>query len=54
LKDVRLVLAAAEAANVPMPLASLVRDRLISGIARGYGEIDWSAVAKVAAMDAGL
>ncbi len=54
LKDIRLILAAGEAANVPLPLASLVRDRLISGIARGYGEIDWSAVAKVAAADAGL
>ncbi len=54
LKDVRLILAAGEAANVPLPLASLMRDRLISGIARGYGETDWSAVAKVAAADAGL
>ncbi len=54
LKDVRLILAAGEAANVPLPLASLIRDRLISGVARGYGEIDWSAVAKVAAEDAGL
>ena len=54
LKDVRLILSAGEAANVPLPLASLIRDRLISGIARGYGETDWSAVAKVAAADAGL
>ena len=54
LKDVRLILAAGEAANVPLPLASLIRDHLISGVARGYGEIDWSAVAKVAAEDAGL
>jgi 3-hydroxyisobutyrate dehydrogenase-like beta-hydroxyacid dehydrogenase len=54
LKDVRLILAAGEAANVPLPLASLVRDRLISGIARGYGETDWSAVAELAAGDAGL
>ncbi len=54
LKDVRLVLAAGEAANVPLPIASLIRDHLISGIARGYGETDWSAVARVAAEDAGL
>jgi 3-hydroxyisobutyrate dehydrogenase-like beta-hydroxyacid dehydrogenase len=54
LKDVRLVLAAGEAAAVPMPLASLVRDHLISGIARGMGEIDWSALSRVVAQDAGL
>jgi len=54
LKDVRLVLAAGEAAAVPMPLASLVRDHMVSGIARGMGEIDWSAIGRVAAQDAGL
>jgi 3-hydroxyisobutyrate dehydrogenase-like beta-hydroxyacid dehydrogenase len=54
LKDVRLILAAGEGADVPLPLASLIRDHLISGIARGYGELDWSAVAKVVAADAGL
>jgi 3-hydroxyisobutyrate dehydrogenase-like beta-hydroxyacid dehydrogenase len=54
LKDVRLILAAGEEARVPLPLASLIRDHLISGIARGYGELDWSAVCKVAAADAGL
>jgi 3-hydroxyisobutyrate dehydrogenase-like beta-hydroxyacid dehydrogenase len=54
LKDVRLILAAGEGAAVPLPLASLIRDHLISGIARGYGELDWSAVAKVVAADAGL
>ena len=54
LKDVRLILAAGEGANAPLPLASLIHDHLVSGLARGYGEIDWSAVAKVAAADAGL
>lgn len=54
LKDVRLVLAAGEAAAVPMPLASLIRDHMISGIARGMGEIDWSAIGRVVAEDAGL
>jgi len=54
LKDVRLVLAAGETAAVPMPLASLVRDHMISGIARGMGEIDWSAIGRVVAEDAGL
>ena len=54
LKDVRLVLAAGETAAVPMPLASLIRDHMISGIARGMGEIDWSAIGRVVAEDAGL
>jgi 3-hydroxyisobutyrate dehydrogenase-like beta-hydroxyacid dehydrogenase len=54
LKDVRLELAAAEALGVPLPIASLVRDQLISGIARGHGESDWSALARVAAENAGI
>ena len=54
LKDVRLELAAAEAAGVPLPIASLVRDQLISGIARGLGDSDWSALGQVAAENAGI
>lgn len=54
LKDLTLVLAAAQAAAVPMPSISVVRDRLLAGIAQGYGDLDWSALAKVAANDAGL
>ena len=54
LKDVRLVLAAAEEAAAPMPLASLIRDNLLSGVAQGMGEHDWSALARVAAQKAGL
>jgi hypothetical protein len=37
-----------------MPLASLIRDHYLSGIARGWGEIDWAGLARVAAVDAGL
>jgi 3-hydroxyisobutyrate dehydrogenase-like beta-hydroxyacid dehydrogenase len=54
LKDVRLILAAAEEAEAPMPIASLIRDNLISGVAQGFGELDWSAVARVAALKSGL
>jgi len=54
LKDVRLALAEAEAASVPMPSVSVVRDRLIAGIARGYAGLDWSALGRVAADEAGL
>lgn len=53
-KDMRLALAAAEALRVPMPLASLVHDRLQTVIARGGERLDWSAVGQLAAHDAGL
>lgn len=54
LKDVRLGLEAAEAAEAPMPLASLIRDHMIEAIAHGKGDADWSAVAEVSAEAAGL
>ena len=54
LKDVRSVLAAAEAKSVPMPVGSVVRDHFLSAIARGGAHLDWSALAKVSAEDAGL
>jgi 3-hydroxyisobutyrate dehydrogenase-like beta-hydroxyacid dehydrogenase len=53
-KDLRLALAAAETLRVPMPLASLVHDRLQTLIARGGEQLDWSAVGQLAAQDAGL
>ena len=53
-KDIRLTLAAAERLRVPMPLASLVHDRLQTVIARGGEQLDWSAVGQLAAQDAGL
>ena len=54
LKDLRLALEAAEAAEAPMPLASLIRDHMIEAIAHGKGDADWSAVADVSARAAGL
>ena len=54
LKDVRLALTEAENAGAPMPSVDVVRDRLITGIARGYGELDWSALGLIAAEEAGL
>jgi 3-hydroxyisobutyrate dehydrogenase-like beta-hydroxyacid dehydrogenase len=54
LKDVRLALAAADRAEVPMPAASLLRDRFLAGVATGRGEHDWSAVAALVAEAAGL
>ena len=54
LKDTRLALAEAEAAGVPMPSVNVVRDRLITGIARGYADLDWTALGLIAAQEAGL
>jgi len=54
LKDTRLVLQAAEAQSVPMPIASVVHDRFVTAIARGHAKRDWSVLGRVAAEDAGL
>jgi 3-hydroxyisobutyrate dehydrogenase-like beta-hydroxyacid dehydrogenase len=54
LKDVRLALAEAEAVDVPMPSVSVVRDRMITGLAHGYTEFDWSVLGLVAAEAAGI
>jgi 3-hydroxyisobutyrate dehydrogenase-like beta-hydroxyacid dehydrogenase len=52
-KDIRLTLAAAEALRVPMPLASLLRDRFLTLLAHGGDALDWSAIGSLAAADAG-
>lgn len=54
LKDARLVLAAADAAAVPMPIANVVHDRLLTLVAQGRQDLDWSALAQLAAEQAGL
>jgi 3-hydroxyisobutyrate dehydrogenase-like beta-hydroxyacid dehydrogenase len=54
LKDARLVLETAQECAAPMPLASLIRDHLLSGMAHGQAEMDWSSLARVIARDAGL
>jgi 3-hydroxyisobutyrate dehydrogenase-like beta-hydroxyacid dehydrogenase len=54
LKDIRLVLAAAEARDMPMPSASLIRDTVLAAIGRGMENLDWSSIARLAAENAGL
>ncbi|MGE7136540.1 NAD(P)-dependent oxidoreductase [Luteibacter sp. NPDC031894] len=53
-KDIGLARAAAEAERVPMPFASVLHDTLLAALAAGEGDLDWSAMAKVAAQRAGL
>lgn len=52
-KDIRLTLTAAEGLGVPLPLASLLRDRFLRLLANGGDHLDWSAIAGLAAKDAG-
>lgn len=54
LKDVGLALEAGERKGVALPLASLVRDRILTALSRGYEEFDWAGIARVSADDAGL
>lgn len=54
LKDIRLALQAADSVTVPMPMASVVRDRFLSRVATGGADADWSSIAALAAEDAGL
>jgi 3-hydroxyisobutyrate dehydrogenase-like beta-hydroxyacid dehydrogenase len=54
MKDLRLVLAEAEHLSVPMPVASLLHDRLVAAEARGWSDLDWSALGLLAAFEAGI
>jgi 3-hydroxyisobutyrate dehydrogenase-like beta-hydroxyacid dehydrogenase len=52
-KDIRLTLAAAESLQVPMPVASLLRDRFLTLMPHGGETLDWSAIGQLAAKDSG-
>jgi len=53
-KDIRLTLAAADELRVPLPLASLLRDRFLALLAHGGDNLDWSAIGALPAKEAGL
>ena len=53
-KDLCLAQSASESTAVPMPLAGVLRDRFLAALARGEGDLDWAAVARIAAVQAGL
>jgi 3-hydroxyisobutyrate dehydrogenase-like beta-hydroxyacid dehydrogenase len=44
LKDMRLVTRAAEKVGVPMPLADLLKNRLIESLAKNRADIDWTGM----------
>lgn len=54
LKDVRLALAAGDSKNVPLPIANVIRDHFLAGLANGMADKDWSAISQVVAQSAGL
>ena len=53
-KDFGLVLQEAKTSNVPMPLASLVHDRLTAMVAKGREDRDWAGFAQEVSESAGL
>ncbi len=53
LKDVQLMLDAAAEVHVPIPYASLIRDKCITAQALGMGQLDWSAFTEVTRISAG-
>jgi 3-hydroxyisobutyrate dehydrogenase-like beta-hydroxyacid dehydrogenase len=52
-KDNRLALAAGQDLQVPLPIASLVYNRFLTLLANGGENLDWSAISRLAAKDAG-
>ena len=54
LKDMTLALQAGQEVRAPLPFASLIRDRLLTALARGRDSWDWSGLASVAREEAGL
>ena len=54
LKDANLALEAAEVAQLPLPSANVLRDRLLGAIAHGEGALDWAVMAREQARASGL
>lgn len=54
MKDVGLALEASANSHTPMPFASVLKDNFLDAVAQGDADLDWSALAKVAARRAGL
>ncbi len=53
LKDMRLAAAAADTLRVPMPLLGVLRDHLLQTIAVEGEDVDWSAIGRTIAKNAG-
>jgi 3-hydroxyisobutyrate dehydrogenase-like beta-hydroxyacid dehydrogenase len=53
-KDVQLMLQAAVDVRAPLKYGSLIRDKLITALARGMDELDWSSIYEITRAEAGL
>ncbi|MGP0074364.1 MAG: NAD(P)-dependent oxidoreductase [Bryobacteraceae bacterium] len=53
LKDVRLILGAAGEVYVPLPFASVIRDKCLAAQAHGLSQQDWCAFTEIARLEAG-
>ena len=53
-KDSNLVMAAGQAANVPLPSLNVFRDTLLEALANGEGDLDWAVMGRVRARAGGL
>ena len=53
-KDVRYITETAAEYRVPLPFASVVRDKITAAQAYGLGEQDWSVFTEIARLNAGL
>ena len=54
LKDIRLILEAAGEVHVPLPFASVVRDKCLAAQAHGLSQQDWCSFTEIARLSAGL
>jgi len=54
LKDVELMLQAAGDTRAPLPYGSILRDKLLTAMTRGMGDLDWAAVSEISRIQAGL
>lgn len=54
LKDINLIMGVASASTTPLPLGSLLHERWVSAVAKGRGDLDWSAIALNVSEDAGI
>jgi len=52
-KDVRLILDAAGEVHVPLPLASLIRDKCLAAQAHGFSQQDWCSFTEMARIHSG-
>jgi len=54
-KDARLAFQLSQLSETPMPLVSLIHNRMLSAVAKGWGERDWvEAISRGVTDDAGL